>query len=181
MDHKEFDNIIIGAGPAGMRACAIARERGESVCVVERREVGGTCLNRGCIPTKALVQSASVISVVASASGFGVGIAGEIQHDYSVASARKDEVVASLRKGAEMSIGAGIVVYGDARIVSADTVEVGGTLLHAAKRMIIASGSRPARLRVPGAELAITSDEFLRLTELPSELVVIGGGVIGLE
>lgn len=181
MDHKEFDNIIIGAGPAGMRACAIARERGESVCVVERREVGGTCLNRGCIPTKALVQSASVISVVASASGFGVGIAGEIQHDYSVASARKDEVVASLRKGAEMSIGAGIVVYGDARIVSADTVEVGGTLLHAAKRMIIASGSRPARLRVPGAELAITSDEFLRLTELPSELVVIGGGVIGME
>ncbi|WP_305301505.1 dihydrolipoyl dehydrogenase family protein [Muribaculum intestinale] len=181
MYHKEFDNIIIGAGPAGMRACAIARERGESVCVVERREVGGTCLNRGCIPTKALVQSASVISVVASASGFGVGIAGEIQHDYSVASARKDEVVASLRKGAEMSIGAGIVVYGDARIVSADTVEVGGTLLHAAKRMIIASGSRPARLRVPGAELAITSDEFLRLTELPSELVVIGGGVIGME
>lgn len=181
MDHKEFDNIIIGAGPAGMRACAIARQRGESVCVVERREVGGTCLNRGCIPTKALVQSASVISVVASASGFGVGIAGEIQHDYSVASARKDEVVASLRKGAEMSIGAGIVVYGDARIVSADTVEVVGTLLHAAKRMIIASGSRPARLRVPGAELAITSDEFLRLTELPSELVVIGGGVIGME
>lgn len=181
MYHKEFDNIIIGAGPAGMRACAIARERGESVCVVERREVGGTCLNRGCIPTKALVQSASVISVVASASGFGVGIAGEIQHDYSVASARKDEVVASLRKGAEMSIGARIVVYGDARIVSADTVEVGGTLLHAAKRMIIASGSRPARLRVPGAELAITSDEFLRLTELPSELVVIGGGVIGME
>lgn len=181
MDHKEFDNIIIGAGPAGMRACAIARQRDESVCVVERREVGGTCLNRGCIPTKALVQSASVISVVASASGFGVGIAGEIQHDYSVASARKDEVVASLRKGAEMSIGAGIVVYGDARIVSADTVEVGGTLLHAAKRMIIASGSRPARLRVPGAELAITSDEFLRLTELPSELVVIGGGVIGME
>ena len=181
MYHKEFDNIIIGAGPAGMRACAIARQRGESVCVVERREVGGTCLNRGCIPTKALVQSASVISVVASASGFGVGIAGEIHYDYSVASARKDEVVASLRKGAEMSIGAGIVVYGDARIVSADTVEVGGTLLHAAKRMIIASGSRPARLRVPGAELAITSDEFLRLTELPSELVVIGGGVIGME
>ena len=62
-----------------------------------------------------------------------------------------------------MSIGAGIVVYGDARIVSADTVEVGGTLLHAAKRMIIASGSRPARLRVSEAELAITSDEFLRL------------------
>ena len=181
MDHKEFDNIIIGAGPAGMRACAIARQRGESVCVVERREVGGTCLNRGCIPTKALVQSASVISVVASASSFGVRIAGEIHHDYSVASARKDEVVASLRKGAEMSIGAGTLVYGDARVVSADTVEVGGALLHAAKRMIIASGSQPARLCVPGAELAITSDEFLRLTELPSELVVIGGGVIGME
>ncbi|MDE5706519.1 FAD-dependent oxidoreductase [Muribaculum sp.] len=181
MDHKEFDNIIIGAGPAGMRACAIAREKGESVCVVERREVGGTCLNRGCIPTKALVQSASVISTVASASGFGVEITGEIHHDYAVASARKDEVVASLRKGAEMAIGADTVVYGDARIVSADTVETGDLSLHASKRLIIASGSEPARLRVPGAELAVTSDEFLHMTALPPELVVIGGGVIGME
>lgn len=181
MDCKEFDNIIIGAGPAGMRACAIARRRGESVCVIERAEVGGTCLNRGCIPTKSLVQSAAMIASVASAAKFGVEIEGDVHVDYAVAAARKDEVVVALRSGAEMSVGADSLVRGNARLVDGHTVEVDGILLHASGRIIVATGSAPARLPIPGADMAVTSDEFLRLVALPSELVVIGGGVIGME
>jgi dihydrolipoamide dehydrogenase len=180
MECKEFDNIIIGAGPAGMRACTVSRQRGESVCVIERAEVGGTCLNRGCIPTKALVQSANVADIVASAAKFGVEVGGDVRADYAVASHRKDDVVAALRTGAEASLGTDLLLCGDACFV-AEGVMVGDTLLMAKKKILIATGSMPARLNVPGAELAITSDEFLKLDTLPAEMVVVGGGVIGME
>lgn len=181
MECKKYDNIIIGAGPAGMRACAIARQLGENVCVIERQDVGGTCLNRGCIPTKALVQSASVISTVNSAPEFGVEIHGDVSVDYSAAAMRKEKVIESLRQGAEMSIGVDSLLRGTATIVDGNTVKVDGEMLQAVKRIIIATGSTPARIDVPGSDLALTSDDFLRLDTLPSDMVVIGGGVIGME
>lgn len=183
MEGNVFDNIIVGAGPAGMRASALARQRGESVALVERDQVGGTCLNRGCIPTKALVQSAAMMAAVAAAPRFGVAVEGTVGGDYAVAAARKDKVVDALRQGAEATTAAtgATLVRGNARLLDRATVDVDGRRLHAAKRLVIATGSVPATLPLPGAELTITSDDFLRLTALPASLVVVGGGVIGME
>lgn len=183
MSIAHFDNIIIGAGPAGMRANAIARQRNESVCIIERSHVGGTCLNRGCIPTKALVQSAATVAAMATANRYGAIVDGPLRADYSIAATRKDEVVTAMRQGAASATAASgsTVMQGDARLIDASTVAVADSMIRADKRIIIATGSMPATLPLPGADLAITSDDFLRLTQLPASLTIIGGGVIGLE
>lgn len=178
----EADLIIIGAGPGGMEANRLAILRGLSPVVIEREEVGGTCLNRGCIPTKALCRSAEVADLISSASSFGISAApiNDIRSQYAAIAARKDAIVSSLRQGAETGFSRSQLIKGDAKFVDAHTVEVNGELFTAPK-IIIATGSAPARLPVEGAELAMTSDDILRLTELPESLCIIGGGVIGME
>ncbi len=179
---EQRDLIVIGSGPGGYPAAAAAAARGEKVTVIERGMPGGTCLNRGCIPTKCLARTAEVALTVAESQVFGIDTAGPAVIDYARAVERKDNVINGLREGVKAVLSGVEVIEGEARIVSANplTVAVGDQTLTAAK-VIIATGSEPARLPVPGAELAMTSDEILNLRELPASLAVIGGGVIGLE
>ena len=173
------DLIVIGAGPGGYETAARAAARGLETVIVERDLPGGTCLNRGCIPTKALCRSAEVAATVREAFDFGVATTG-FTLDYASACARRDAIVGELRQGVETLLGGVRVIRGEARFKGERTIQVGDEEL-TAPRVIIATGSRPAPLRAEGAELAIDSDRLLALDCLPAEIAIVGGGVIGME
>lgn len=177
-----FDTIIIGGGPAGYETAAIGAARGENVLLVERDALGGTCLNRGCIPTKCFCRSAQIAIDVADAAAFGIELPGGNAMSVSMSAmvSRKNEVVGRLREGVEMLVSAARVVKGTARITGPQTVEV-LDISATAPKIIVATGSVPAVLPIEGASLTVTSDEMLQLQSLPSSLAVIGGGVIGME
>lgn len=177
-----FDTIIIGGGPAGYETAAIGAARGENVLLVERDALGGTCLNRGCIPTKCFCRSAQIAIDVADAAAFGIELPGGNAMSVSMSAmvSRKNEVVGRLREGVEMHVSAARVVKGTARITGPNTVEV-LDISATAPKIIVATGSVPAVLPIEGASLTVTSDEMLQLQSLPSSLAVIGGGVIGME
>ena len=179
MRTTDYDIIVIGAGPGGYETAASAAASGLRVMLAERGELGGTCLNRGCIPTKALCRSAEVALTAGNAASYGID-AGNISVDYRRVAERKDEVVRSLREAVEYVLGKVDVVHGDARLLSRDTVEVNGDI-YVAPKIIIATGSRPTVLDIPGAELCVDSDFLLSATELPESIAIIGGGVIGME
>lgn len=177
MERTEF--IIIGAGPGGYEIAAELADKGHSVTLIERDKLGGTCLNRGCIPTKCLCASASVAVTLSDASRFGVET-GEIKTDYSKAASRIPEVVEQLTSGIEAMLGKVNIVKGEAVLKGNHVIDVNGAE-YSADNIIIATGSTPASLNIPGASLAVNSDEFLALTEIPQRVAIIGGGVIGIE
>lgn len=179
---EQFDLIIIGAGPAGYPAAAEAVSQGLKVAIIEKSEAGGTCLNRGCIPTKCLVHSAETLLTARNAAEDGVIVEGTPTIDFPAVRCRMDNVVSTLRQGVESMLKGAEVIRGEAKLAGTDplTVEVDGRVLTAPK-VIIATGAAPAHLPVPGAELAITSDDLLRLEELPQSVAIIGAGVIGME
>ena len=176
-----FDIIIIGAGPGGYETAADAAAHGLNVAIVERDQMGGTCLNRGCIPTKALCRNAEVINLMREAEIWGVKT-GEMAFDYAPVFERKEAVVKQLREGVEMLMGApGITaIKGEASLKDANTVIVNGEE-YSAKNIIIATGSAPRGLPIEGADLAMTSDDILAMETLPKSLCIVGGGVIGME
>ena len=176
-----FDIIIIGAGPGGYETAADAAAHGLTVAIVERDQMGGTCLNRGCIPTKALCRNAEVINLMREAEVWGVKT-GEMAFDYTPVFERKEAVVKQLREGVEMLMGApGITaIKGEATLKDANTVVVNGEE-YQAKNIIIATGSAPRGLPIEGADLAMTSDDILAMETLPKSLCIVGGGVIGME
>lgn len=176
---KHVDLLIIGGGPGGYEIAAEAARSGRQVTLIERDLLGGTCLNRGCIPTKCLCASASTILTVKHAAEFGVEVSG-FTPDYSVATARMNKVVEQLRRGIDTLLKNVDVVHGEARLDSGRKVTVGDEE-YEADQILIATGSKPASLNIEGAELAMTSDEFLKLTSLPAAICIIGGGVIGME
>lgn len=172
--------IIIGAGPGGYELAVRAAAQGRKVTLIERDRPGGTCLNRGCIPTKALCATAEAALTVANAAELGLTVAEPPKVDIAAAMARKDSIVASLREGVETLLKDVARISGEAEFADASTVRVNGEL-YSAPVIVVATGSEPSRLPIEGAELAITSDEALSLTELPASMVIIGGGVIGIE
>ena len=176
-----FDIIIIGAGPGGYETAADAAAHGLNVAIVERDQMGGTCLNRGCIPTKALCRNAEAINLMREAEVWGVKT-GEMAFDYAPVFERKEAVVKQLREGVEMLMGApGITaIKGEASLKDANTVIVNGEE-YSAKNIIIATGSAPRGLPIEGADLAMTSDDILAMETLPKSLCIVGGGVIGME
>ena len=176
-----YELIIIGAGPGGYEMAAEAAACGLNVAIVERDLVGGTCLNRGCIPTKALCRNAEVVNLMRDAARWGVNC-GDITVDYSVAHARKDEVVKQLRDGVQMLLSQpGItLIEGEARFTGPHTIMVGDQE-HTGKSIVIATGSAPRGLPIEGADLAMTSDDVLAMSDLPKSMCIVGGGVIGME
>ncbi len=176
-----FDIIIIGAGPGGYETAADAAAHGLNVAIVERDLMGGTCLNRGCIPTKALCRNAEVINLMREAEVWGMKT-GEMTFDYAPVFERKEAVVKQLREGVEMLMGApGItVIKGEASLKDANTVVVNGEE-YQARNIIIATGSASRGLPIEGADLAMTSDDILAMETLPKSLCIVGGGVIGME
>lgn len=176
---KRYDLIVIGAGPGGYECAAMGAADGLSTLLIERDALGGTCLNRGCIPTKTLCRSAQIAADVADAAAYGI-VTGPWHADMGAIMARKNVVVAQLREGVDMLTAGCDRISGTARLAAPDVVEVNGEQF-TADRIVVATGSVAATLPVPGAELCVSSDTMLDLTELPASLVVIGGGVIGLE
>lgn len=177
----KYDLIIIGAGPGGYEMAAAAAQSGLTVAVVERAELGGTCLNRGCIPTKALCRNAEVLSLLREAETFGIST-GEVSFDFAKIMERKDQVVQQLRDGVKLLLSQpGItVIEGEAAFKDANTITVAEQEI-TATNIVIATGSKPKGLPIAGAELAMTSDDILAMDTLPKSLCVIGGGVIGME
>lgn len=176
-----FDIIIIGAGPGGYETAADAAAHGLTVAIVERDLMGGTCLNRGCIPTKALCRNAEVVNLMREAEVWGVKT-GDVAFDYAPVFERKEAVVKQLREGVEMLMGAPSItaIKGEASLKDANTVVVNGEE-YSAKNIIIATGSAPRGLPIEGADLAMTSDDILAMETLPKSLCIVGGGVIGME
>ena len=175
--------IIIGAGPGGYETALLAAKRGVEVVLIESGPVGGTCLNEGCIPTKAFCKNADVLDGLREAEAFGVtGLS--YGFDFNAVTARKNAVVEQLRGGVEGLLGHKNItlVRGKASFKDLHTVVV-DNLEYTADYIIIATGSVSASLPIPGADLPgiLTSKEILDLQEVPKRLCVIGGGVIGLE
>ncbi len=176
---RECDIIVIGTGPGGMDAAALALKAGLDTVVIERDLLGGTCLNRGCIPTKALCRSAAVVNDVKNGDVFGVDIP-SFTLNYAAAASRKDEVVAQLRDNVALLLQKAEIVKGEAKFVASNIVEVNG-VQYTASKIVIATGSKCACLPIEGAELTIDSDVLLSMTSLPKSMCIIGGGVIGME
>jgi dihydrolipoamide dehydrogenase len=182
-DGSGYDIVILGGGSGGY-ACALrAAELGKRVALIEKEKVGGTCLHRGCIPTKALLHAAEVADLARESASFGVratldGI------DMPGVNAYKDKVVTRLWKGLQGLIDSRHidVVAGDGRLVSPTQVKVGDTLIEGA-HVVLATGSEARSL--PGLAIdgdrVITSDQALTLDRVPSSVVILGGGVIGVE
>ena len=178
-----FDVAIIGGGPGGYVAAIRAAQLGARVALVEKDRLGGACLHRGCIPTKALLRTAEALLESKHASTVGVAV-NDATVDFAAMMAWKKRAVAQQADELEKLIAwRKIAVFrGEGRLVGPDSIKVGDELL-AAGKIIIATGSLPSRLSIPGANLpgVLTSDQILELDAMPESLVVIGAGVVGCE
>src|SRR5438445_2001856 len=176
-----FDVVVVGGGPGGYVAALRAAQLGANTAIVEKDRLGGTCLVRGCIPTKALLQSSELYTLAKGGAPFGV-VADNIAFDWAAAQKRKGAVVDQLVKGVEGLLKAGgvTVVRGAGKLVGDGAIDVAGERLQA-KDIVIATGSAVSRIPLKGAELTIDSDAILELKEVPARLAVIGGGVVGME
>lgn len=173
------DIIVIGAGPGGYEVAAERARAGHKVVLIDYAFPGGTCLNRGCIPTKCLCASAEAAINAAESAAFGVEC-GPVKVDYGKVVERMDSIVSGLRDDVRALIAPCLFVQGAARILPDGSVGVGDET-YSAPKVLIATGSQPSELPIPGADLTINSDGVLQLEQLPAEMVIIGAGVIGLE
>ena len=187
MSDYNYDIIVLGAGPGGYECAIRCAQYGKKVALVEARDLGGTCLNRGCIPTKALLHGAEVYETSLNAANCGV-MTGEITLDFAKLAEYKDGVVAKLRSGvASLEKAHGVkVIKGFGSIVDEHTLLVKKEDSEESitfGKLILATGSSPARPPIPGIDgrNVVTSDDILSMTELPDSFVIIGGGVIGIE
>lgn len=184
----QCDVLIIGAGPGGYVAAIGAAQRGMKTIVVEAGHVGGTCLNRGCVPTKSMMHAAGLYAEAANTEAYGVSL-GERSFDFAAIHAKKDEVVQGLRGGVEgLFLANGIeLIRGRATLLNGNTAEIAtdaGSKTVTAKNILIAAGGAPVRLPEPMMNLpgVVTSDEVLQPGgSFYKRLLIVGGGVIGVE
>jgi dihydrolipoamide dehydrogenase len=177
-----FDVAVIGGGPGGYVAAIRAAQLGARVALAEKERLGGTCLVKGCIPTKALLQSSELYSLVSrEGPKFGV-LAERVRFDMEAAQKRRVQVVDQLVKGVEVLLKAnGVqVLKGHARLERPDTFSVDGESYRSGD-LLLATGSRASTIPIPGVEHTIDSDQILELREVPEAMTVIGGGVVGME
>ncbi|MCA1320605.1 dihydrolipoyl dehydrogenase [Bacillus tianshenii] len=193
---QEYDLVILGGGTGGYVAAIRASQLGLKTAVVEKKKIGGTCLHAGCIPSKALLRSAEVFAQTKNSEEFGV-ISGEVKLDFFKVQERKQKIIDQLHGGVQhlMKQGKIDVFYGTGRILGPSIFSpMPGTIsvefengdeneMLIPKNVIVATGSRPRSL--PGLEIdgtqVMTSDEALSLEELPKSIIIVGGGVIGIE
>ncbi len=184
-----YDVVVLGAGPGGYVSAIRAAQLGAKTAIIEKNKVGGTCLNVGCIPTKALMKNVEILHYIDAGKKRGIKVKGELELDYAKAVKAKDKAVKQLVNGVTgllgsneitMYQGMGTVKAGNKIEIAAEngdveTIEYG--------KLILATGSSPKMPPIPGADLegVMTSEGFLSITEVPEKLVVIGAGVIGCE
>lgn len=195
MSTKQFDVVILGGGTGGYVAAIRAAQLGKSVAVVEREKLGGTCLHKGCIPSKALLRSAEMLHDMLRSEEFGIVTKG-VELDFGRVQQRKDSIVEQLHQGVQYLMKKNKVELfeGEGRVIGPSifsprsgsiAVELsnGDSVTVVAEHTIIATGSRPRTLdglAVDGVHV-LTSDDALRLEQLPASIVIVGGGVIGVE
>ncbi|MBI2952771.1 MAG: dihydrolipoyl dehydrogenase [Chloroflexi bacterium] len=187
---ESYDIVIIGGGPGGYVAAIRAAQLQARVVVVEQDELGGLCLNRGCIPTKTLVESVDLLERAREAPEFGVEVGSPVMNFLQMMK-RKNDVVRKIREGVEglMKSYRIEVIYGVGTILNPRLVRVTGIASESSTRdlpcrnIIIGTGSAPAILPIPGTDLpgVITSDEALELNRIPKSMIVVGGGVTAIE
>ncbi len=180
----DFDLIIIGAGPGGYVAAEHAADLGLKTAVVEKAQLGGTCLNRGCMPAKALLHAAGQLSRMEAARGLGIAAEG-VRFDFAAMQRAKNDAVEQLRAGIAQAFKAKKITHitGTAQVTAPNAVRVGDAA-YTAKNILIASGSEPARPPIPGLDLpgVVTSDDLLSPEGRDfARLAIIGGGGIGVE
>jgi dihydrolipoamide dehydrogenase len=178
---ERFDVAVIGGGPGGYVAAIRAAQLGARTAIVEKDRLGGTCLVRGCIPTKAMLQSSELYSLMRRGGEYGV-VADALRFDLVAANRRRDQVVDQLVGGVEglMKANGITVIDGAARLDGAGRFVAGGER-YDARSLVVATGSVPARIPLKGVEHTIDSDGILALERVPESMVVIGGGVVGME
>lgn len=178
-----YDLIVLGAGPGGYEAAAHAGEMGKKVALIEKKHIGGICLNAGCIPTKTLLHSAKILQLCKEAENYGTKT-GKLEIDYGQIQKRKREVVSLLAKGIEGKLKRSGVetIWGEGRLIAKNTVDV-NEKSYEAKNILIATGSRPAVPPIEGIDSpqVLDSTAILELDKIPKSLAVIGAGAIGLE
>ncbi|MDO9629837.1 MAG: dihydrolipoyl dehydrogenase, partial [Acholeplasmataceae bacterium] len=185
---KTYDIIVLGGGPGGYVSAIKAAQLGAKVALIEKEVVGGICLNHGCIPTKTLLKNAKVYKTILHAQDYGVVLGGDVTFDWSLMLKRKDSVVKRLTLGVGGLLKKnGVEVFsGLGKVISPTLVEVNGEKLET-KNLILATGASPIVPPIPGLKeayekgIAVTSRELLQIKDAPKSLVIIGGGVIGVE
>ena len=181
----EYDIVVVGGGPAGYYAAIRGAQLGGKIAIVEKSEFGGTCLNKGCIPTKTYLKNAEILDGLKIAAGRGINLAStnySIDMDKTVAF--KDGVVKTLTGGVRGLLKANKVeIFNGLGQVNPDKTVVIGDKVIKGRHIILATGSKVSRINIPGIDspLVLTSDDILDLKEIPSSLAVIGGGVVGVE
>ena len=182
---SNYDLVVIGSGPGGYVAAIRAGQLGLKTAIIEKEELGGVCLNWGCIPSKSLLKNAEILSYFKRADEFGLKM-DNFRADYSVAIDRSRKVVDRNTKGVAFLLDKNKVdhIQGAAKIVGAGKVEVApdGNVIEA-KNIIVATGARPRSIPPPpiDGEKVITSRESIVLSDLPESIVIVGGGAIGVE
>lgn len=183
MTENTYDLGIIGGGPAGYTAALHAKASGLSVVMFEKDKVGGVCLNRGCIPTKAILHSAEVYEELKCSSDIGINCDG-LSVDFAKVVERKERTVEKLRKSLELTLkNAGVVtVIARAEVAGQNKIKANGELYECSK-IIVATGSSPRALKGIefDNEFVLSSDDVLNLTSLPKSIAIIGSGAIGIE
>lgn len=177
----DYDLFVIGAGSGGVRAARLAGALGKRVAVAEESRLGGTCVNRGCIPKKLYAYAAHYSDDFEDAAGFGWTV-GERTFDWRKLVQAKEIELARLNAIYARILGDNhvVTIAGRATLRDAHTVEVNGTT-HTAETLLVCTGARPQRVEFPGAEHIVTSDEAFDLAEFPKRVIVAGGGYIALE
>jgi dihydrolipoamide dehydrogenase len=193
---NDFDLVVLGAGTGGYTAAFRASQLGLRVALVDEDKVGGTCLHRGCIPTKALLESAEMVNRARHLKDYGVVLPGEPEIDYATIASRRDAVVKRMWTGLKSLVDKNKVTWvaGRGRLDGANRVRVsqpgedgtpgaGGERILQATDVIIATGSRVKSLPglVPNGTTIVTSDDILRLTSRPASIVIVGAGAVGVE
>ncbi len=193
---NDFDLVVLGAGTGGYTAAFRAAQLGLRVALVDEDKIGGTCLHRGCIPTKALLESAAFTERIRHAKDFGLKLPSEAEIDYVQMAARRDQVVKRMWTGLKTLIDKNKVTWiqGRGRLEGANKVRVvqagedgtpgkGGDRILQATDVILATGSRVKSLPglTPDGERIVTSDDVLRTDKLPKDVIVVGGGAVGVE
>jgi dihydrolipoamide dehydrogenase len=185
MSDTAFDVIVIGSGPGGYVAAIRSAQLGMSTAVIERDDVvGGRCLNYACIPAKAVLRSADILSEVREAGDFGIGIAGDVSVDFGAIGERRTKVITTLTGGVSglFKKNGVTLISGEGALTADGDVKVGDTVYTAAKAVVLATGS--VKKALPGLDFGgnvIGTEEAWALTELPSTLAVIGAGASGTE
>ena len=181
MSIETFDVLILGGGNAGIGVTGPVRRTGMSIAMIESHDLGGTCPNRGCTPKKVLVAAGHALHTIERAAVHHISV-GKPKLDWSALIDREKDLIKDIPANLARSMAHRNVevIKGHAVFAGPDTIRVGGRHLEA-KHIVIATGSKPRLLPIPGAEHMITSDEMLSERDLPGSVIFVGGGVISLE